>query len=75
MNQNSRIFDHQLNETTMTIEITTSIEKEITTEINKAIKSIEKEMAYSADLRNYEAIARNSKYIAEMKQAIKKGII
>jgi len=56
-----------------TITITTEIAKEINAEISKAIRNIEKEMAYSADLRNYEAIERNAKYIKEMKEALNTG--
>ncbi len=56
-----------------TIAITTEIAKEINSEISKAIRNIEKEMSYSADLRNYETIERNAKYIKEMKEVLSKG--
>ena len=59
----------------ITIEITPAIKNEINAEISKAIKSIEKEILISADLRNYEAIERNAKYIKEMKEALNLGVI
>ena len=59
----------------ITIEITPAIKNEINAEISKAIKSIEKEISISADLRNYEAIERNAKYIKEMKEALNLGVI
>ncbi len=56
-----------------TITITNEIAKEIKVEIYKAISNIEKEMAYPSDLRNYESIERNAKYLKEMREALIKG--
>lgn len=57
----------------ITIAITPEIEKEIRQEMFAAEASIQCEMAFSSDLRNYETIERKAKYIKEMQEALIKG--
>ena len=61
--------------TTMEIIITEQIEKEINAEIKKISDRIEKEMNISWDLRNYELIEMDAKYIKEMKESLRKGVL
>lgn len=56
-----------------TIEITPEIREDITKGIKEADSVIEREMAISADLRNYDTIERHMDYLRRMKTALQTG--
>lgn len=59
----------------ITIEITPAIEKEINQSISSYLKHIDKEMAISADLRNYALISKHAASINDLKYSLQKGVI
>ena len=57
------------------IEITPELAKEIEKEILNCSKQIEKEMAISFDLRNYEHIARMANHAKDLKNSLLNGYL
>ncbi len=61
--------------TTIKIEVTPEIRKEIIAEIANSLKMIEKEKAYSADLRNYDYIEKRENHVRKLFKALRDEVL
>jgi len=54
----------------MKIKVDAQLKEEIRAEIHKATEFVEKQMAYSEDLRNYDIIAKYAQHIADLRRIL-----